>query len=61
MYSKHATKVQLVLFDDVDDVRPARTIDLTGRSYHYWHGFLPGVGHGQLYGFRAHGPFDSLR
>ena len=60
-YSKHATKVELVLFDDVEDRRPSRTIELRDRTYHYWHGFVPGVRHGQLYGFRVHGPFDPAR
>src|SRR5262245_39247784 len=28
------------------------------RTYHYWHVFVPGVRSGQLYGYRAAGPFD---
>ena len=28
------------------------------RTYHYWHVFVPEVQPGQLYGYRAHGPFD---
>jgi glycogen operon protein len=28
------------------------------RTYHYWHVEVPGVGDGQLYGWRVHGPFD---
>jgi isoamylase len=28
------------------------------RSYHYWHVFVPGIGPGQIYGYRASGPFD---
>ncbi len=31
------------------------------RTYHYWHVFVPGVGAGQIYGFRAHGPDDPAR
>jgi glycogen operon protein len=27
------------------------------RTYHYWHAFVPGLRPGQLYGFRARGPF----
>jgi glycogen operon protein len=35
------------------------TIDPTkNRTYHYWHIFVPGVKPGQLYGYRAYGPFD---
>ena len=28
------------------------------RTYHYWHVFVPGIGPGQLYAYRAFGPFD---
>jgi len=64
LYAKHASKVQLLLFDAAEDSRPARTIDLEPgghRTYHYWHAFVPGVRHGQLYGYRVHGPFDPAR
>jgi isoamylase len=64
VFSKHATAVQLLLFDRVDDARPSRVIDLdphTHRTYHYWHAFVPGIGAGQLYGFRVHGPFAPER
>ncbi len=64
VFSKHATAVQLLLFDRADDTRPSRVIDLdprTQRTYHYWHAFVPGVAAGQLYGYRAHGPFAPDR
>ncbi|HZL99235.1 MAG TPA: hypothetical protein VFD43_03195, partial [Planctomycetota bacterium] len=64
LYSKHATKVQLLLFDGADDGRPARTIELDPRrerTYHYWHCFVPGVQAGQLYGYRVQGPIDPAR
>jgi glycogen operon protein len=60
VFSKHATAVELLLFDRVDDARPSRVIDLDPRiqrTYHYWHAFVPGVEAGQLYGYRVHGPF----
>jgi glycogen operon protein len=28
---------------------------------HCWHGYVPGVGPGQRYGFRAHGPYEPER
>ena len=28
------------------------------RTYHYWHVFVPGLQPGQIYGYRAQGPFD---
>jgi isoamylase len=60
VFSKHARAVELLLFDSVDDERPSRVVDLvlgTQRTYHYWHAFAPGVEAGQLYGYRAHGPY----
>jgi glycogen operon protein len=61
VFSRNASAVELLFFDGEDDPRPARAIALdpeTNRTYHYWHVFVPGVGSGQLYGYRVHGPFD---
>jgi glycogen operon protein len=60
VYSKHATAVHLLLFDGVEDARPARTIEIAPRNHrthHYWHAHVPGIRPGQLYGYRAFGPF----
>jgi glycogen operon protein len=64
VFSKNATLVELLLFDSADAARPSRTITLDParhRTYHYWHGFVPGVQAGQIYGYRAHGPFAPER
>jgi len=61
LYSRHATKVELLLFDREDDAKPARIIPIepaTNRTYHYWHTFVPGLQAGQIYAYRVHGPFD---
>jgi glycogen operon protein len=61
LYSRDALRVDLLFFDREDDNRPSRTISLdpvVNRSNHYWHAFVPGVQTGQLYGFRADGPYD---
>jgi glycogen operon protein len=61
VYSKHATAIELLLFDRVDDARAARVIRFEpalNRTYHYWHVFLPGVRAGQIYGYRVDGPSD---
>jgi len=60
LHSKNASRVELLLFDREDDVRPTRVIPLdfpTHRTYHYWHVFVPGLQAGQLYGYQVHGPF----
>jgi isoamylase len=64
VFSRHATGVQLLLFDGIDDARPARVVRLdpaANRTYHYWHVFVPNVQTGQLYGYRAEGPFEPSR
>ena len=61
VYSRDAERLDLLLFGDVDDAEPARVIPLESarhRTFHYWHGFVPGIGPGQLYGYRAYGRFE---
>jgi len=61
VYSKHATGIELLFFNCVDDARPERVIRIdpsTNRTYHYWHVFVPGVKAGQIYGYRVEGAFD---
>jgi glycogen operon protein len=61
VYSKHATGVDLLLFDCTDDARPTRVIRIdpaTNRTYHYWHVFVPDVKIGQIYGYRVSGASD---
>ena len=61
VYSKHATGIDLLLFDSVDDDRAKRVISIdpaTNRTYHYWHVFVPGVKAGQIYAYRVRGAFD---
>ena len=53
--------MELLLFDDVDDPKPSRSIRLDPslhRTFHYWHAHVDGIRAGQIYAFRAHGPFD---
>jgi glycogen operon protein len=61
VFSRQATGIQLLLFDRADDAKAARVVRLdpsANRTYHYWHVFVPNVRPGQLYGYRAEGPFD---
>src|SRR5579872_3173252 len=64
VFSRSATAIELLFFDRVDDSRPSRVIKvdpLANRTYHYWHVFVPEVEAGQIYGFRAYGPFEPQR
>ena len=58
VFSEHAERVELCLFDD--DEREQR-FELTQRTAFNWHGYLPGVGPGQRYGLRVHGPYAPER
>jgi isoamylase len=61
VFSYHATRAELLLFDMEDATQPSRVIDLvpgTSRTSHYWHVHVPGIQAGQLYGYRMSGPYD---
>ncbi|WP_375501001.1 glycogen debranching protein GlgX [uncultured Nostoc sp.] len=54
LFSENATGVELCLFDaDNHEIR----LSLTEKNNFVWHAYLPGVGPGQRYGFRVHGPW----
>ncbi|MDO9384517.1 MAG: glycogen debranching protein GlgX [Hyphomicrobiaceae bacterium] len=55
LYSANATKVELCLFD-ADGHETAR-VPLPEYSDEIWHGYVPGLKPGQLYGYRVHGPY----
>ena len=55
LFSENAERVELCLFSpEGEEVR----YDLTEADAFIWHGYLPGVGPGQRYGYRVHGPYD---
>ena len=56
IFSAHATRIELCLFDPSGRREIAR-YDLPECTDEIWHGFLPTVQAGQLYGYRAHGPY----
>ena len=57
LFSSHATRVDLCLFDAADAERECRTVTLPEQTAEVWHGYLPDVRPGQLYGYRVHGPY----
>ena len=64
VFSKDAALVELLLFDDANAKQPSRVIPLEARrnrTYHYWHLLVPGLEPGQVYAYRAHGPFEPAR
>jgi len=64
IFSRHASSVELLLFDHEVDAQPSRVVrfdPVTNRTYHYWHVFVPDVRPGQIYAYRVEGPFDPSK
>jgi glycogen operon protein len=57
LFSANAKKVELCLFDS-QGRRELERVSLPERSDDIWHGYLPDVSPGQLYGYRVHGPYE---
>jgi len=55
VYSAHATKVELCLFDPSG--RETDRIELPEYRDETWHGYVPDLRPGQVYGYRVHGPY----
>lgn len=55
--SCHAERVEVCLFDAQGVLEIAR-VSLPACTNGVWHGFVAGLGVGQLYGLRAHGPYQ---
>ncbi len=55
LFSSVAERVELCLFDDAGAEDRVTLHEMDG---FVWHGYLPGVGPGQRYGYRVHGPYD---
>lgn len=62
LFCKNGTAVELLLFDNVDAIDPAKVIKLDpkkNRTDQYWHIFVPAIKSGQLYAYRIDGPNDA--
>ncbi len=58
VFSEAATAMELCLFDESGETERIR---LTEYTDHVWHAYLPDALPGQLYGYRAHGPYEPAR
>jgi glycogen operon protein len=61
IFSEHATKVELCLFDSAAAHTESVRLELPEQTDQIWHGYLPGLLPGQLYGYRVHGPYDPAK
>jgi glycogen operon protein len=56
VFSRHATQAGLCLFADPEAKQETQLIPLAARTDDVWHGYVRGLGPGQLYGYRVGGP-----
>jgi isoamylase len=64
LFSRHATRVWLLLFDNVDAVHPCQTIELDPKHHKtgdIWHIRILNAGRGLVYAYRVDGPFQPER
>ncbi len=57
IFSAHAERIELCLFDESGKTEIER-ITLPEFTNEIWHGYIPGLKPGALYGYRVHGPYD---
>ncbi len=61
IFSRHATRVRLELFDHPEDAVPIRVVDfdpIRNRTGDVWHIWIDGIRPGQLYAYRMDGPYE---
>jgi isoamylase len=56
--SRVAEAAEVCLFDEAGN---QTRVTLPGYDDGVWHGFIPGIGPGQTYGYRVHGPYDAAK
>jgi isoamylase len=61
VYSSGASKVELCLFAGPEADAKVETFTLPEVTDQVWHGYLRGIGPGQRYGYRVHGPYEPER
>src|SRR5690349_22939076 len=61
LFSEHATKVELCLYESHEDAKESERIEVRYRDDQVWHCYLPDALPSQLYGYRVHGPYDPAK
>lgn len=61
LFSEHASKVEVCLFDSPLATRESHRLVLPEQTDQVWHGYIPGLKPGQLYGYRVYGPYEPER
>jgi glycogen operon protein len=60
VFAGNAEEIDLCLFDGVGR-HEIKRYTLSECTDGVWHGYLPGIVEGQIYGYRAHGPYEPER
>ncbi len=60
LYAPNAERVEVALFE-ADGKREVGRIVLPEFTDEVWHGYVHGIGSGQLYGYRVHGPYEPAQ
>ncbi|KAB8146004.1 glycogen debranching protein GlgX [Chloroflexia bacterium SDU3-3] len=60
LFAEHATGVELCLFDSPESPTETVRIPIGSQTDQVWHVYVPGIGPGQLYGYRVSGPYDPF-
>ncbi|HEY9784576.1 MAG TPA: glycogen debranching protein GlgX [Candidatus Obscuribacterales bacterium] len=58
VFSEHATRVELCLFDSPEDTHESLRIEMPEYNNQIWHVYLKDIQPGQVYGYRFHGPYE---
>jgi pullulanase/glycogen debranching enzyme len=61
LFTRHATMVELLIFERHDSPKPTKTIRLNpdvNRTFYFWHIYVFGVTPGMGYAYRVDGPKD---
>jgi glycogen operon protein len=61
LYSEHATKVELCLFDSPAAAKESARVEFPEQTDMVWHAYLPDILPGQIYGYRVHGPYEPAK
>ena len=61
LFSEHATRVEVCLFDDAGATVESQRITLPEQTDYVWHAYIPDLVPGQCYGYRVHGPYTPER
>jgi len=57
LFSAYATGVEVCLFDESGE-KELQRIALPEYTDEVWHGYVPNIGPGTIYGYRVHGPYQ---